>query len=224
MIILIGSEKGGVGKSTLATNLAVTLKLHKSDVVIVDADRQSTSANWAQDRDETSLIKIDCIRQYDNLKPTLERLQERYKFVIVDCQGRVSKEMRTGLLAAHAVIVPFKPSKLDLDTLPAMLDIIKEAQDFNSTLKPYALMTMCPTNPHMTEISQAREFFTNHPDISLLDTIIYERKIYRDATSSGLGVVELDNEKATIEIESLLKEFIKKYNASTKEELKWQIK
>lgn len=52
MIILIGSEKGGVGKSTLATNLAVLLVSSGKDVVILDADRQSTCANWAQDRSE----------------------------------------------------------------------------------------------------------------------------------------------------------------------------
>ena len=52
MIILIGSEKGGVGKSTLATNLATALALKGSDIILVDADRQSTSANWSQDRKE----------------------------------------------------------------------------------------------------------------------------------------------------------------------------
>ena len=44
MVILIGSEKGGVGKSTISTNLAVALVLGGSDIVLVDADRQSTDA------------------------------------------------------------------------------------------------------------------------------------------------------------------------------------
>ena len=58
MIILIGSEKGGVGKSTLATNLAVLLTSFGRDVVIVDA--KSTCANWAQGS-ESERIKMDCI-------------------------------------------------------------------------------------------------------------------------------------------------------------------
>ena len=118
MIILVGSEKGGVGKSTLSTNFAVLLASLKKDVVIVDTDRQSTSANWAQYREETEQPRIDCIRQYGNLTKTLESLNTRYNIVIVDCQGSISKELQTGLLAADIVIMPFRPSQWDLDTLP----------------------------------------------------------------------------------------------------------
>ena len=195
MIILIGSEKGGVGKSTLATNLAVLFATHGNDVVIVDADRQGTCANWAQDRSENENVKIDCVRQYDNLKPTLDSLKKRYKIVIVDCQGRISQEMRTGLLAADIVIVPFKPSQWDLDTLPSMLNVIKEAKDFNEKLTSYAVMTMAPTNPSMDDLNQAKDFFSNYDDITLLNTAICERKIYKEAASMGLIVIELDNQK-----------------------------
>ncbi len=206
MIILIGSEKGGVGKSTLATNLAVLLASKGNDVVIVDADRQSTCANWAQDRYETDKIKIDCIRQYDNLKPTLDSLSSRYKIIIVDCQGRISQEMRTGLLAANLVIIPFKPSQWDLDTLPSMLNIIKEAKDFNQKLVSCAVITMSPTNPNMDDLNQARDFFSNYPEIVLLKTAICERKVYKEAAGCGLGIIELDNQKAIDEITGVLKE------------------
>ena len=211
MIILIGSEKGGVGKSTLATNLAVLLTSFGRDVVIVDADRQSTCANWAQDRSESERIKIDCIRQYDNLKPTLDSLNSRYEIVIVDCQGRISQEMRTGLLASDLVVIPFKPSQWDLDTLPSMLNVIKEAKDFNQTLISCAVMTMSPTNPNMDDLNQARAFFSNYQDITLLNTAICERKVYKEAASLGLGVTELDNQKATNEINGVLSELLKIY-------------
>ncbi len=217
MIILIGSEKGGVGKSTLAMNLAVWFASKGKDVVILDADRQSTSANWAQDRAETDKVKIACVRQYDNLKPTIKDLDGRYNIVIIDCQGRISQEIRTGLLMANAVIVPFKPSQLDLDTLPSMLEVIGEAQDFNTTLQSYAVMTMCPTNPHMSEVNQTKDFFSFHPSITLLNHVIHERKTYRDAAGSGLGVIELNNEKATAEVDNLFKEFVRTYSNRKKE-------
>lgn len=215
MIILIGSEKGGVGKSTLATNLAVLLVSSGKDVVILDADRQSTCANWAQDRSESNKVKVDCIRQYDNLKPTLESLKSRYEIIIVDCQGRISQEMRTGLLSSDLVVIPFKPSQWDLDTLPSMLNVIKEATDFNPNLIPCAVMTMAPTNPNMDDLNQAREFFSNYPDINLLNTAICERKVYKEAAGLGVSVVELDNKKATDEINGVLTELLdlqRKYN------------
>jgi chromosome partitioning protein len=209
MIILIGSEKGGVGKSTLATNLAVLLVSSGKDVVILDADRQSTCANWAQDRSESSKkVNVDCIRQYDNLKPTLESLKSRYEIIIVDCQGRISQEMRTGLLSSDLVVIPFKPSQWDLDTLPSMLNIIKEAKDFNPNLISCAVMTMAPTNPNMDDLNQARNFFDNYPDITLLNTAICERKVYKEAAGLGLSVIELDNKKATDEINGVLTELL----------------
>jgi len=212
MIILIGSEKGGVGKSTLATNLAVLFATHGNDVVIVDADRQGTCANWAQDRSENQNVKIDCVRQYDNLKPTLDSLKKRYKIVIVDCQGRISQEMRTGLLSADIVIVPFKSSQWDLDTLPSMLNVIKEAKDFNEKLTSYAVMTMAPTNPSMDDLNQAKDFFSNYNDITLLNTAICERKIYKEAASMGVSVIELDNQKAINEITGVLNDLLKNEN------------
>ena len=53
MILIIGSRKGGCGKSTVAINIAAELARLGKDVVLVDADRQATAANWVEDRNET---------------------------------------------------------------------------------------------------------------------------------------------------------------------------
>ena len=199
-IILIGSEKGGVGKSTLATNLAAFLATQNKNVMLVDADRQSTSANWAQDRQATDLAKVNCVRQYDNIKDTLLALKPLFDYVIVDCQGRDSRELRTGLLAADIAITPFRPSQWDLDTLPYMTSVLREAKDYNVNLISFAVITMSPTNPHINELKQAQDYFAEFPQIKLLETIINDRKVYRDAASMGRGVIELDNDKAKDEI------------------------
>jgi len=56
MILLIGSQKGGCGKSTLATNIAAALSVQKKDVMLVDADRQGSSSNWFLDRSENTAV------------------------------------------------------------------------------------------------------------------------------------------------------------------------
>jgi chromosome partitioning protein len=208
MIILVGSKKGGVGKSTLTTNIAAFLAVHKKDVILVDADIQRTSSNWYSDRCETSLPQIECVQKYDNIKKTLSDLSKRYEYVIVDCQGRDSAELRTGLLAADIVIVPCKPSQADLDTIPIMSDMIKQAREMNEDLRAFCVLTMSPTNPVITEIAESREFLTMFSEIQLLETIISERKVYRDALASGYSVCEMDNDKAKHEIESLIKEVL----------------
>ncbi len=207
MIILIGSQKGGCGKSTTAVNICAELSRRGGDVVLVDSDRQSTSANWVADRSAKSEIPVvHCVQKYENIRETLIDLDKRYKYVIVDAAGRDSRELRTGMTAAHILIVPFRPSQPDLDTLPNMQVIITQAKDLNPDLKIYGLLTMAPTNPVINEILEAKEYLKDYPEIQLLETIIRDRKVYRDAMSDGLGVVEKDNEKAKDEILSLIKE------------------
>lgn len=206
MIILCGSIKGGVGKSTLATNIAAYLAVKNKDVILVDSDRQGTSSNWFYDRLNSSLPIVHSAQKYDNIKSTLDDFSRRYEYVIVDCQGRDSVELRTGLIAADICIIPCKPSQADLDTIHAMQETIKMASSINQKLKTYCVLTICPTNPSVTEIADSIEYIGNYKDIELLKTLIYDRKVYRDALPIGMGVIEMDNEKAKSEIESLMME------------------
>ena len=209
MIILIGSQKGGCGKSTTAVNISAELSKRGNDVVLVDADRQATGANWAQDRSNNNALPVvHCVQRYDNIRDTLIDLNERYQYVIVDAAGRDSRELRTGMTAAHILIVPFRPSQADLDTLPTMQQIITQAKDINPNLKVYGLMTMTPTNPVIQEEAQAREYLNDFPEIQLLNVIICDRKVYRDAMSEGMGVVEMGNNKAKEEMLCLVREII----------------
>lgn len=209
MIILVGSQKGGCGKSTTAVNICAELAGQGHDVVLVDADRQCTSANWAMDRDENeTLAKVHCVQKYENIRETLLDLDKRYGFVIVDAAGRDSRELRTGMTAAHILIVPFRPSQPDLDTLPKMQEIITQAKDLNPGLVVYGLITMAPTNPAIQEEADARACLDDYPAIKPLRTLLCDRKCYRDAISDGLGVVEMDNAKAKDEIKKLLAEIM----------------
>jgi chromosome partitioning protein len=208
MIILIGSEKGGVGKSTIATNLSALLMSQNKDVVLVDADRQSTSANWTQDRKSTGKVQVQCVRQYDDIENTIADLNKRYEYVIVDCQGRDSKELRTGLMVADKLIIPCRPSQPDLDTVPVMLNTIAMARRINSKLQVYCVLTMCPTNPKVNEVADSIAFLFRYPDLKLVGTHISDRKVYRDAISEGLSVVEKGDAKTSEEINGILNEVL----------------
>lgn len=206
MIIQIGNIKGGCGKSTLTANIAALLAQQGKDVMVIDADRQATSSNWALDRQEFDLAKVHHVQAFDNIRDTVRDLGRRYEVVIVDAGGRDSRELRTGMSAADVLLIPFRPSQPDLDVLPSLQEIIQMTTDINPNLKAYAVLTLASTNPAVKEIDEAKDYLTDYPTIQRLNTIIYDRKIYRDAMSMGRGVVEMDNQKAKLEITQLLEE------------------
>lgn len=213
---MCGAQKGGCGKSTLAVNICAQLTGYippanhaALDVMLVDADRQSTAANWANDRlANPALARVHCVQKYDNIRDTLLDLNRRYDYVIVDAAGRDSRELRTGMTAADILIIPFRPSQPDLDTLPVMQDIITGARDLNPALQVFALLTMAPTNPAVHEEADARAVLADYPEIKLLATVIRDRKVYRDAMSDGKGVLEMANAKAHLEMNQLMLEIL----------------
>lgn len=209
MIIVVGSQKGGPGKTTVATNLAVEFALRGKDVCLVDADPQRSAARWSEDREEQQhQPQIVCVEKLGGIHATLQELNSRYEIVVVDVAGKDSKEMRTGMTAADKLVVVTRPSQLDLDTLERMNGIIEAALDFNPELEVRGLISQAPTNPGVTENSDAGEYLADYPLIVPLKTVIYGRKAYRDVVGEGLSVVEWTNPKAKAEIRELAAELV----------------
>lgn len=207
MIVLIGSQKGGCGKSTIAVNLVTELALGGHDVVLVDADRQATAANWSHDRHaQEALFRIPCVQHYGNISPTLLNLDGRHAYVVVDAAGHDSEELRTGMGVADLLVVPIRPSQPDLDTLAHLGEVVIKAQALNGKLIVRGLLTMVSTNPYVREVEQSLEYLQEIPAIAPLTTVIRDRKIYRDAMSEGRGVGEMRNAKARQEMHQLMKE------------------
>jgi chromosome partitioning protein len=207
MILLLGGEKGGTGKSTIAVNLAVWLAQKGADVIMVDTDRQRTSSHWVDRRNHADgLPTVHCAEKHGNVFHSVKDLAKRYDQVIVDAGGRDSEELRTALVAAHLVYCPLKASQPDLETSVHMNELVKLARGMNEGLQARAVISMGPTNPVITEAQEAQDILTELPEFSLSGVVVRDRKVYRDAMVEGRGVIEMSNDKATAEIESLAKE------------------
>jgi chromosome partitioning protein len=210
MIILLGSQKGGVGKSTLASNIAVELSKRGSDVLLVDSDSQQHSvSDWYSYREEqTELNKFACIQKHGNIKNTLIEMSKKYDHVIVDVAGRDTKEMRSAMLCSDIMLTPLRASQFDINTLSILHDVIEDVLMLNEKLKVKAVVSCAPTNPKINEANEAKNLLKDFEHINLLNTVIHDRKVYRDAISSGIGVVESNNAKAKEEIESIVDELL----------------
>lgn len=212
MIITIGSIKGGVGKSTIATNLATALASRDFDVVLYDADFQKTSSNWFNDRQQhKSPPKLQFVCEFDNLRDNLNDLNKSNNFVIVDCQGRDGIELRTALVYSDILITPFRPSQADIDTLFVLEGIIGDALELNPKLTTLGVVSIAPTGVRSEkEISSAIDVAKSYSTITVLNTILYDRKAYRDALGMGQGVCELTTPRllAPIEFDQFVSEVL----------------
>jgi chromosome partitioning protein len=207
-IILIGGEKGGSGKSTTATNIAVCLMLEGHDVMLLDADKQATATKFITRRNDAGYKEVHSAQKLGDIYKTAIDLSSRYEFVIIDAGGRDSRELRTGMVAADLVYVPIKASQADLETLPVVDELLSLSRGMNPTLRARALLCMAPTNERIREVQDAQELLKDFPDLPLSGCIIRERKIYRDALLLGRGVVEMKNNDAKAEIQLLVQEML----------------
>ena len=207
-IILIGGEKGGSGKSTTATNLAVFLKLEGHDVMLLDADKQATSTKWVGRRNDAGYPEIHSAQKLGDIYKAAIDLGGRYEFVIIDAGGRDSRELRTGMVAADVLYIPIKASQADLETLPVVDELVSLSRGMNPGLLARTLLCMAPTNERIKEVDDAQALLVDFPDLPLSGCIIRERKIYRDALLLGKGVVEMKNSDARAEIQLLGQEIL----------------
>ena len=208
MILLIGGEKGGTGKSTISTNIAVTLANRGCEIIIVDCDPQGTSTAWLTRRNKfcSNLPKVFSVQKTGDTYDTIKDLSTRYQHVIIDAGGRDSEELRTAMVACEKMYIPLKASQPDLDTTKHMTQLIKLAKSLNHKLDAYIIISMASTHYNLNEDQEAIHLLETSKSIKVSDVIIHERKVYRDAIADGKGVTEYNNLKATTEINLLMGE------------------
>ncbi|MCX9019052.1 chromosome partitioning protein ParA [Citrobacter portucalensis] len=207
MIILIGGNKGGSGKSGTATNTAVALS-GRGKTCLFNADKQRSSAKWHAERVAAGLNDIELVEGFGNIAEKLVELDKVFEFVVVDVAGRNSREFITAGVVAHIIVSPLQSSQDDLDTLDELEQQIHEMRSVNPDVKVYVLQTMATTNPVIRGAERADflGFLEDYPSLPAAKSVICHRKVYRDCRSAGIGILESNNAVAKKEFNEYIKE------------------
>lgn len=211
MILLVGSEKGGTGKTTIASNLAA-MRAAECDVLLVDADNQGSATIWSTTRDEYRLepIIVCTSKTGSSTGFDIVKLKSKFDTIIVDAGGRDSVELRSAMVIADKMIMPVKPSQFDVWTLTPMDQLVQDARARgNHSLCPIVCINLASPNPALHESEEVINLVKDFETLRTARTVIHDRVAFRRAAREGCSVVELvegDNRKAIHEITSLYNE------------------
>ena len=210
MIILVGGEKGGPGKTTIATNIAAMRTDEIEDVLLVDTDRQPTSSYWCSMREDKGIKpRVASIQKYDKaVRTEISELKKKFSDIIIDAGGRDSPELRGALLVCDKAIFPLRPSQFDLWTLGRLNTLVEVALEINENLKAYVVINQSSPNPAVREAEEMKEFLSEFENINLMKSVICERIVFRRAALNGMAVTEYKPEdiRANEEIKALYRE------------------
>lgn len=125
MIIAVVNQKGGCGKTTVATNLAAMFAGEGREVLLVDADPdQRSSMTWCADRPENLPRVHSSTMPARNLMKDADHLRKKWETIIIDGGARVTEHAFAAVAAADWLIIPVRPSKVDLDATAQFLDVV----------------------------------------------------------------------------------------------------
>ena len=224
MIIEIGNEKGGVGKSTLSITLASYLAAQKYSVVLVDTDSQKTSSGWGELRTHHGLEHKFAIVD-KSIDPTehIRKLSETYDVVVVDVGARDYNRLSDLAKIVDLWIAPTRVGQGDIESTAALADAFEKANKFHKNGKiPLVITTNAvPGSWNSTEGEDAVAVLREGlPNVPVMGSLIRDRKVWRDAHKLGRSIFEMparEREKAEAEFVAMFEEVWKSYeNFSSK--------
>ena len=211
-IINFSHYKGGVGKSTLTASVAVALKMNGLSVSILDLDGLQSSIYFNKLRIKNGHEPIECssAETVDEIKATCEKFRDSEKILLIDSGGYDSDISRYSMLASDILITPVAPSMVELNGLQKYAKILKQiSEKYEQPFKTNVVINNADIRSKGM-ITELRQYIQKHNTyLDLFETVIYSRADYKKAYGAGIGVTELDNSKASIDIQQFVIEIQK---------------
>ncbi|MES9858558.1 MAG: ParA family protein [Sedimenticola sp.] len=188
MITVVGSLKGGSGKSTVTFNLAVWLAMAEVDVHVIDLDPQATLRDVAEVRDEEGYRPVIDVKGKKALgdKERLKTAEE----VLIDIGTADLSTMKKALAMADRIVVPVPPSQADIWSTQRFIGFV-DSIDKESSPDMIGFINRGDTHHAITETDEAAAALVALPGIKFIKPRLSQRTIFRRSFSEGLAVFEL---------------------------------
>lgn len=218
MIVLIGSEKGGVGKSTLAAHAAARLAMTGKPTFLVDADPQQTSWRWAMARKKyrPEAPAVESATFVGDLRPELEKLAKTYGHIVIDCGGADSLALRSAMMLANRMIIPSRVARRDIETLQHVSKLVSAAnaertKNGNAPMIARVVFNGIKALPSFWSRIEAAKNAVEGMGLGVSKYSVVDRVSYDDSQHQGGTVFDNDADpKASEEMERVLQSLLRK--------------
>lgn len=186
-VIAVLNQKGGSGKTTIATHLARALQIDGADVLLVDSDPQGSARDWAAVREDqpVPVVGID--------RPTIERdLKSLAKkdFVVIDGAPQAADLAVSAIKAANFVLIPVQPSPYDIWATADLVDLVKSRMEVTDGFLQAAFVVSRAIKG--TKIGAEIEGALNEYGLPVLRARITQRVSYPSTAAGGTTVIDLE--------------------------------
>jgi chromosome partitioning protein len=207
MKIGVSNLKGGVGKTTIAQNLAVCFAHMGYKVCIVDTDTNQNSLAWSGVRDE-NLPGILVVGATDSkaLNKTVDKLERDNEIVIIDGTPSLSEMTTRIILSSDILLIPILPSGHDFRAMNQFVERYEQAREFKADIPAYFILNQFSDN---LNVHQDMKNMLLQFELGVLETTINKRVSYVRTGIEGRGVYESNDEKAKEEMVKLTQEVLK---------------
>lgn len=185
MIISFLNQKGGVGKTTLAINIAANLANQGYKTLLIDADKQGSASAWASLREETPFVVNSMARP--NMAKDAIKMATDYECTIIDGPPHAEEIARSCIIASDLVILPIEPSGLSTWASDLTVRQIREAQSFKETLKCGFVVSR---KIGKTVIGRDIREMAQDAGIPIFDTEIEQRVAFPESMTVGQTIFE----------------------------------
>ena len=206
-VVAVLNQKGGSGKTTIATHLARAWQLSGKDVLLIDSDPQGSARDWASVREDHPLPVVGIDR------PTIDRDLKsvvRKDVVVIDGAPQAADLAISAIKAASFILIPVQPSPYDIWATSDLVDLVKQRMELvEGKLKAAFVVSRAIKGTKISgEISEALKGY----QLPILNTVITQRVIYPSSAASGTTVLDVDiNSEAAKEINCLMEEINENY-------------
>lgn len=212
MIITVGAEKGGVGKSRLATHIATLAACEGVDVVLLDTDKQGSSTSWTRIRAEEGVTPpVSVVVLPASPSRELLSLAGRFDLVVVDIGAQNYKTFIECAILSDLVLVPCGPDQQEIESTQNVFAALADIGPRHrlGRIPAHVVLTRISTMGNAKATSELREFFSEE-GIRVFDSALPFRTTWYTSGKAGRAVHELKgkdrSEKAVAEMAAVYEE------------------